>query len=217
MKLTDFPPSIQEALCLQEAFRRLGFTSEDLYALHQNGSVFVVLQAQGKQFGSRLDHDPQVPTENALVAIWPMAVQMWNQSTEEEISTVWGPFRDSFDATGLLRALIGKGFVINNPATAAVNIKPTDPSPDMAAIIHKDLKTVGFSCGGQAVFIGQFTKEIDPETWGNALFKEWDKGDGAVQRAIDHLACEGNVFGIFREMVPADLNEGIVLKPAISE
>ena len=44
------PPALIEFACAFEAYRRLGFSADDIFFGFQRGNVFATLRAQGKEF-----------------------------------------------------------------------------------------------------------------------------------------------------------------------
>jgi hypothetical protein len=85
---------------------------------------------------------------------------------------------------------------------------------DISAVISNDMRTIGFACDGEACLIGRFKDPIDPADWQAALAYEWERGPGAVARAILRLVDAGHEYeGNFDPVVELNPSEGLYLSP----
>lgn len=106
--LATFPPVIQEALCVFEAFRRLGFQADDIYMVHDDHGMGILLKSGGREFNVRVG---EVPVSGPkLGALWEQAAEAWNSAPQHEIDALWRKSAVLRNGTGLCSALILHGF-----------------------------------------------------------------------------------------------------------
>jgi hypothetical protein len=114
MKLLELEQYLLEALSYFEAFRRLGFRSDDIYLAIGGREapviVQIVLQAQGKSFSCNVAVVPK--SRDEVQAAWKMAAEIWNTAAEEERKMVWRKSHVLRNSVDFLAALISKGFSI---------------------------------------------------------------------------------------------------------
>ena len=112
-------PLYEMQLAVFEALRRLGFTSDEIYAGYNNGQPVTVLKAQGKQFVLNYPKAVDVPqTAEEYVAGWQEACEAWNSKMDNTERT--RIFEERFlvvgEAVQLLEALSRKGFTWTSTA-----------------------------------------------------------------------------------------------------
>lgn len=112
MKLVDLHPTIQMALALHEALRRLGIHADDIY--------LIVSPVQGCLVQARQGSDVcnfavgEVPPDFTPAA-WAASVRVWNSgSTPEEKAEMWEECRTCFNATLLIKCLHDTGFLLKS-------------------------------------------------------------------------------------------------------
>lgn len=107
---------VKELLALHEAFRKLGYSSDDLFVVANGGSqILFLLKYKEKEFTINVAMNQNV---EEVVAEWKRAVVWWNlQSTEKERDNIYNHALMVQDAPGLVMALIRKG------------IYPIEPKP----------------------------------------------------------------------------------------
>lgn len=103
---------LEEALCWHEAFRRLGFQSEDLFIAADPEDIMVILRTQGLEFVG-LAGPYAGPKEN-LMELWERKTEEWNSIPA---STGWHDrlWNKSFVAnhsSELCLKLVKKGFAL---------------------------------------------------------------------------------------------------------
>ena len=84
------PSAICECLAFHEAFRRLNFSSNDIFVYFGRQGVKVVLRTQGKEFVVAVDdRDWPCGTEERIKQ-WSEAVRAWNGSmTDAERKSIY--------------------------------------------------------------------------------------------------------------------------------
>ena len=106
----------EKQLALFEAFRRLGFTSDEIFVGYNGGNPVVVVRAQEKQFAVAVgDTGPQPTDEQQYQEEWVDAVAAWNGGmlTEVERQRLYREHViDAGKGMPLLEALFAKGFVL---------------------------------------------------------------------------------------------------------
>ena len=113
MGLSKVHPALRELLAVFEAWRKLGFTSDQIYALPEAiapdaGLVpALVLRAQGRQF---IITAPAPFPKAEFVDAWIKAAEAWNKGTDEERDVVWRGSVVYKHAVPLVTAMIAKGF-----------------------------------------------------------------------------------------------------------
>ncbi len=118
----------REALGAFEGFRKLGFSSDDIYftvggqapASHPEGpgrQVVIVLKAQGKRFNIVVGF--VADDADSIERTWVEFATAVNdgQVSQEHLDRLWQESMIHNDAAGFLIALVGKGFTL--PRTAA--------------------------------------------------------------------------------------------------
>jgi len=130
--LRDHHEVILEALCLHEVFRRLGFSSEQIFVqlactADPNRLVFfdraktgdlcvhVVLRAQGLEYTGGIG--PLPVAEDDWEQTWTDATVAWNAAPEAEMKKIWERSRVLKTSFNVMMALQAKGFRI--PSLAA--------------------------------------------------------------------------------------------------
>jgi hypothetical protein len=113
--LADLPPAYREALCVFEAFRRLGIAAEDIYMGFGNvGNVGVdCLYVQARQ--GALEFNFTVAqllghTEDQVHETWTEAVRLWNAAPQEETQPIWEAAAVKKVAEELVVCMYQKGF-----------------------------------------------------------------------------------------------------------
>lgn len=116
---------IRETLCLHEAFRKLGFSSDSIFVviarvadpsralMHEQTkvgdlAVHVQLKAQGLEYIGAIGPIPCEDSE--FNEIWNNAVKWFNQGPEKELQAMWDASRIHRVLPSLLLALQDKGF-----------------------------------------------------------------------------------------------------------
>jgi hypothetical protein len=105
---------IREALCLHEAFRRLGFPSEDIYVLGpQAGRIGVAVQKTGKSFAVEVGQQCHLSDE-AFEKLWDRAVVWFNEeASEDELQEMWENSKVLKNSTLLVSELQARGFPLS--------------------------------------------------------------------------------------------------------
>lgn len=84
--------------------------------------------------------------------------------------------------------------------------------PEACATISHDFRDVGFALGGRGCLVARFVKPLPPKLWRDTLGEEWEKGDGAVLRALESLMAKGyELEGTFKEPIELNPDEGELL------
>lgn len=115
-----FDASYWECFATHEAFRRLGFTSDELFVGFGNVSgiddvLHVQLQSQDKTFTVPVAKMPGVKYEDAM-ATWQAFAHSLPGMNESELQRRWESSSIRKNSVMFLMALIDKGFVIpGNP------------------------------------------------------------------------------------------------------
>ncbi|MFI5296670.1 MAG: hypothetical protein ACHREM_01115 [Polyangiales bacterium] len=109
--LQDLGYELREMLCVFESFRRLGFTSDQIFAAHDGTRVSIVLQyAGGLQFVVRVG-ETQL-SEAAFKASWEAAAVAWNLGSEAVLDRLWSQSDAREQLVPLVSALRLKGVPI---------------------------------------------------------------------------------------------------------
>jgi hypothetical protein len=110
--ITDIKPEYQECLGIFEAFRKLGYKSDDIYFVSAIGgdhiTVYIMLKAEGKEFTCVVG--PMEGSREEIEKGWVHASNWWNTTTDSNRREVWlnsGVYKHKFD---FLMALHAKGF-----------------------------------------------------------------------------------------------------------
>lgn len=107
----DLPASFQEALAGFTAFRRLGFTADQIFAGWNFGRVLVELQAQGRTF--TLDFPCPDVAEADFIEKWRLAAELWNGSTLAEQEKIFQKSYVRKHSIEFAAAMVHKGFVVS--------------------------------------------------------------------------------------------------------
>lgn len=100
---------LNEALGFFEAFRRIGFSADDLFLGSDSWQVFLAVQAQGRQFIAICG--PYEGPEAELLTRWREKATWWNQTaSSEEREALWNRSFARNNAFDLVTGLIRKGF-----------------------------------------------------------------------------------------------------------
>ena len=110
-----------EALCWHEAFRRLGYSADDIFvatAGHRfdaeskyNGPAMIVQVIKcDKTFTIIVpDPDKQVGRDEVFSSLWAKAVEWWCNASDKEIRRYWNNSRPREKAALLVKGLNEKG------------------------------------------------------------------------------------------------------------
>lgn len=111
---------MRDALAVHEAFRKLGFLSEEIFIHRAPEGLQVVLQAQDKEFVvdvwpriiSAAEYLALLADEKSFRKKWKAAVRTWNECTDEERWSIWqdAPILDR--SAELVAKMVLKGFRI---------------------------------------------------------------------------------------------------------
>lgn len=113
MRAADINPSFREALAVHEAFRKLGYSPEQIFVtLTSDSRLFVILKHLGREFAVFCGE--LAMSEPDFYAAWPTLVTAVNGGAvaEEELNNL---YRDSYvyrERLGFLAALKAKGIAI---------------------------------------------------------------------------------------------------------
>ncbi len=101
----------ERQLALWEAFRRLGFLSEEIFFSYNKAQPIVVVRADGKQFVVKIE-SPVPPSERQYIDEWKAAVDAWNGTmTEDEHMRIFHTYiTDAGVSVPLLTGLLAAGF-----------------------------------------------------------------------------------------------------------
>lgn len=115
--LSDIPPLFLEALSVHEAFRKLGFNSEDVFIARGLGpdrvlSILVGIKRDGQQFFLSVGHYDG--TDEQLLSTWHEVVAVYKGSPEESLQNMWDNSSIKKQSVVFLNALIKKGILMPN-------------------------------------------------------------------------------------------------------
>jgi hypothetical protein len=117
VRYEDISPTMRRWVGGREAFRKMGFSADDLYCLVSKSarfggvlSAFVHLQAQGKQFD--LECGP-VASEEAFSAEYKRVAEAINSGSipSADLDRIWQESEPYQDKVGFATAVTMKGFV----------------------------------------------------------------------------------------------------------
>jgi hypothetical protein len=117
MKYDEITPTMRRWLGGREAFRKMGFSADDLYcttarSARFNGrlSAFVELQAQGKTF---LLECGEIESEQAFADEYQRVCAAANSGelSQDDADRIWRESEPYQDKLGFTLAVVGKGFV----------------------------------------------------------------------------------------------------------
>jgi hypothetical protein len=106
-------PVVREMLAVHEAFRKLGFESDDIFVMldDPDGHAKVILRAQGKQFIVRMDGEWHASVKDRMKA-WEKAVEAWNGTmTDDDRQEIWQGSHIVENTAAFVIMLDSKGFV----------------------------------------------------------------------------------------------------------
>ena len=116
-KIADFDPIYVDCWAWHEAFRKLGFSADDIYVeIAKNGSVedcplfiFMSLISQGRKFSAAIG--PVVEPESVIAQKWTALCEAFNakQIDEGDLATAYEA-RMSHLHVSIVSALMNKGF-----------------------------------------------------------------------------------------------------------
>lgn len=114
MKFNDIHPVYRQAIGCHEAFRKLGFPSEEIFVLYQGGdsTLFVTLESQGKKFNVAVGR--MVLTQGQFEKDWGEITTKINDGTvsQADLDAIWQDSMPAKDSTGFLLALYEKGIQV---------------------------------------------------------------------------------------------------------
>jgi len=102
----------RQQLAVFEAFRKLGFPSDDIYvAFYNGGELFTTLKQGGKEFNVTISKGEKVDAE-AYQKVWLAESERWNTSmtNKERDEIYFGEFTE-VKLAELAVVLLAKGFV----------------------------------------------------------------------------------------------------------
>lgn len=111
---------LNEALATFEAYRRLGFTSDEIFFTLDSVNIFMVLQTQGKEF--TITCGPRgVLDANQITAEWNKKAEAWNGTmTAPEREQIWISSFVASHCGSLIDGLMRKGIRLSR-------LKPSRP------------------------------------------------------------------------------------------
>lgn len=112
----EFKGYVRAQLAIFEAFRRLGFSPDDIYVAFYNKSELFTTVRQGSiDFNISISHGKQID-QKAYAEIWLVEAARWNsEMTDKERSEI---FRSEFSESKLMELILtvkAKGMVLNAP------------------------------------------------------------------------------------------------------
>ena len=109
----EFPEPIREALALHGIFRRMGYSSDDIF-FHADPVTRIVamqLQHEGKTFtvstGSLMLY-----SRDEIIEMWQKAGECWNKTSEEEALRIVGNSKARMNLVMMVAAMIERGFEV---------------------------------------------------------------------------------------------------------
>lgn len=91
MQLGEFPRIIVEALCVHEAFRRLGYPSDDIYVIYgspENPKHLSILVKWGQK-EAYVNVGVLDMSADEFKALWELAIPAWNGASQEVAMHYW--------------------------------------------------------------------------------------------------------------------------------
>ncbi len=113
--LKDYPHYIKEGLAYHEAFRKLGFPSEEIYFAHTDGkdgqgiALAIVLLAQNLRFTCTIHtglHEPLKQIQDR----WSAATEAWNKADDDDLDEIWTASEVCRNKVAFIAAMQSKGF-----------------------------------------------------------------------------------------------------------
>lgn len=116
MKYDKISPILRKFIGSREAFRRLGFSADDLYfaispSARLKGAIggFVKLLTQGKEFV--LELGPVEGNSDGLIAEYKRFCAAQDKVSQADMDRMWQESEPFQDKAGFVLALLAKGFV----------------------------------------------------------------------------------------------------------
>ena len=110
MTAADIHPILREALAAHEVFRKLGFTSDEIFLRPRPGGLFITVQRAGKEFNLDLGkHDLDMV---AVIKQWADATVWWNTGDESERQDLLDRSATRLNVVPIIVLLTDKGFVV---------------------------------------------------------------------------------------------------------
>lgn len=112
MEFCDLPAVFREAFACHEAFRKLGFESDDIFVMTDAGrQVGMVLRTQGKEFTVILGFLPGRMTREEFETLWVEASECVNSKfSKEDLDQMYENSGIFQHRESLVRGLALKGF-----------------------------------------------------------------------------------------------------------
>ena len=112
--VVELAPELREALGAHEVFRRLGFTSDEIYLrTHVEGLLLVTVRRDGLE-ANVLASPCELPPDRVL-ELWPAAVEWWNHdATDGQRRAIFESCRVRRGAASVVGELIATGFKIGH-------------------------------------------------------------------------------------------------------
>jgi len=114
MTPAEIPPILLEALAVHEAFRRLGFTPDEIFIRPAPPRVYMLVRRSGMEFA--VDAGENTVPMHEFGAAWTQAAEWWNAHPPEG-EAVWNSSRVRANVVGLITALVDSGFALRGAAT----------------------------------------------------------------------------------------------------
>ena len=113
VSVSDFPEPIREALALHGIFRRMGYSSDDIYFHADPVTRMIAMQLQhgGKTFtvstGTLTGY-----SRDEIIEMWQKAGECWNAASQEEAQRIVGTSKARMDLVMMVAAMIERGFEV---------------------------------------------------------------------------------------------------------
>lgn len=107
--------AMDECCALYEAYRRLGFTPDEIHFAYGKQGVAMMVAAQGKQYGHRVTAEAHW-SPAMVFALWQERAERWNRSTQAEAAAVWMRSLARAHGPQIVMELLLQGFSINKSA-----------------------------------------------------------------------------------------------------
>lgn len=107
------PPLFSEALALFEAYRRLGFSSDEIFVVHaRNGDVFVGVRSQGKEADTRVGKTDL--SREKFRAHWEFWAEWLQRAPEVELQRMWEASLAKRAGRTIVEGLLAYGFKLRS-------------------------------------------------------------------------------------------------------
>lgn len=108
---------MDEALCYQEAFRRLGFTADEVFIGidgPNTGTVKAIIRADDKDFAATCGY--WEGDEKIFAEKWKAKIEWWNspETPDAARTALWEKSAVAANATNLVVYLLAQGFELRN-------------------------------------------------------------------------------------------------------